>query len=352
MLRKLLLCVGCVIIAGCSAIPSVQEGQSLAEYLDTAELSGSVLVVRDGAIIHNQGYGFADRDRQRANDADTRYLIGSVTKQFTALAMMQLQEKGLLHLDDPVSKYLPDYPDGNEISIRNLLMHSAGLYNFTDDWDRIKYAGLSPDQVIEQFREIPPEFEPGTRVKYSNSGYMLAGKILEAVTGTRYADYMQTHVFQPLGMNNSAYGLTPGKNTAVGYIDDKGVDLKPLTDTHAAGALSASANDMYLWGRSFDEHPLVNPHSLAEIFPTDREGLGIGLGSGRFKVVMGLGWFFYETDYGPEYAHGGHIEGFSSVIARYPEQNGFIIVLSNRDQYDAWTLKDRIARLAFTDERS
>lgn len=112
--------------------------------------------------------------------------------------------------------------------------------------------------------------------------------------------------------------------------------------------MSASVNDLYQWSISFDNKPLVNESSLSEIFPTDRDGLGIGFGTGKFKVVMGLGWFFYETDYGREYSHGGHIEGFSSAIARYPDKKSFIIILSNIDQYDAWTLKDRIARLVFT----
>lgn len=229
MLKPIFLYVVCLLIVGCSSIPAIQKGQSLSEYLDSTNFSGSVLVVREGSIIHNKGYGFSSHASQVANDEDTQYLIGSMTKQFTALAIMQLQERGLLNIDEYISKYLPDFPNGSNITIKNLLTHSSGIYNFTDEWKSIKYANLSSENVIEIFKNKPLKFTPGSKVRYSNSGYVLAGKIIEVVTGSSYSEYINENIFHPLGMKTSAYGLTYDSkhNTATGYKKGKPLDLTP-----------------------------------------------------------------------------------------------------------------------------
>lgn len=344
MFRNFGLILFLALSVGCSAVPSVQPDQSLEEYFTEINFSGSVLIVNDGNVIHNNGYGYADYGRGVPNYTNTKFLIGSITKQFTALAIMQLQEKGMLDIDDYILKYLPNFPNASKIKVRDLLMHSSGLYNFTDEWEEIKYSKLSHDELIDIFRNRPLTFEPGSKVRYSNSGYILAGKIIEIVSGQPYPVYIRENIFNPLGMTNSGYGLNYSSvsNAATGYKDGRPLDLSIFTDTFSAGALSASVDDLYLWGVSFDNNLLVNKYSLAEIFPKDRSAMGMGFGSGRFKVVVGLGWFFYETDYGNEYSHVGHIEGFSSAIARYPEHNSLIIILSNTDQYDVWALKNRI----------
>ena len=345
---KLIICcfIICTLIS-CSSIPSIKKGQSLPEFLTEASFSGSVLVVRDGEIIHRNGYGFANLEQQIPNTPDTQFLIASLTKQFTALAIMQLQEQGKLNVEDTVDTYLPDFPSGSKIQIKHLLNHSSGIYNFTDQWKKIRHSNLSLDELLLTFKDKSLEFEPGSKVKYSNSGYIIAGLIIEALSDQSYSEYITHNIFKPLGMNNSSYGLLENSTSsiAVGYNDEQVLDLTNLTNTYAAGAMRSSVNDLYLWGTSFDTTPLINENSLLTIFPINRKGLGLGFGSGRFKVVMGLGWFFYETDYGLEYSHGGHIDGFSSVIARYPKHNALIIILSNKDQYDIWTLKDRVAEL-------
>jgi CubicO group peptidase (beta-lactamase class C family) len=347
MFKLFICCLISFTLIGCSSIPSIKNGQSLNEFLTDASFSGSVLVVRDGKIVHRNGYGFANSEQKTPNTPDTQYLIGSVTKQFTALAIMQLQEQELLNIEDTVDTYLPDFPNGSKIKIKHLLTHSSGIYNFTDQWDEISYSNLPLDELLLTFRDKSLIFEPGSKVSYSNSGYVVAGLIIETLSGKSYSEYIHENIFEPLGMNDSGYGLSEKftANTAIGYRKEHALDLANLTDTYAAGAIRATINDLYLWGSSFDSDPLVNKDSLSAIFPTDRSGIGLGFGTGRFKVVMGFGWFFYETELGPEYSHGGHIEGFSSVIARYPEDNSLIIILSNKDQYDIWTLKNRVAEL-------
>lgn len=339
-----------LMLVDCSSIPSVQTGQTLEEYIEEIGFSGSILIARDGHVVHEKGYGFANLEQKIANNKDTQFLIGSITKQFTALAIMQLQERGLLNIDEYLSIYLPEFPHGSEIKIRNLLDHSSGLYNFTDEWKNIAYANLILEEVIDTFGNKPLTFTPGSKTRYTNSGYILAGKIIEVVSGQSYSEYIQENIYKPLGMVTSGYGINYDvePNTATGYRKGEPLNLNNLTDTYAAGALSSSVSELFLWGKSFDSKPLVSEASLSEIFPSDRNGMGLGFGSGRFKVVMGLGWAFYETDYGDEYSKIGHIEGFSSIITRYPDKNSMIIILSNKDQYDTWALKNSIAQLIFS----
>ena len=335
----------CISIIGCSSIPSIKQGQSLDEYLSSIPFSGSVLVARDGKILHAKGYGFANIDLKTPATTETQFLIGSLGKKFTALAVMQLQEQGMLHLDDPISKYLEDFPNGSKITIRNLLMHSAGLPDYINDWSNIKYQELSPDQLIDLFKNKPLRFTPGSKVEYSSSGYVVAGKIIEKISGLTYPEYIEKHIFLPLGMRQSAYGLN--KNYAVGYKDKRPQKIVNLSIPYAAGALSSSVSDLYLWDQSFYDLALVTPKSISSIFPSDRDALGWGFGMGKYKVVAGLGWLIYETTYGPEYSHQGNIDGYSSVIARFPNQRALIVILSNEDQYDVWTLKNQIAKVIF-----
>ena len=335
----------CISIIGCSSIPSIKQGQSLDEYLSSIPFSGSVLVARDRKILHAKGYGFANIDLKTPVTTETQFLIGSLGKQFTALAVMQLQEQGMLHLDDPISKYLEDFPNGSKITIRNLLMHSAGLPDYINDWSNIKYQELSPDQLIDLFKNKPLRFTPGSKVEYSSSGYVVAGKIIEKISGLTYSEYIEKHIFLPLGMRQSAYGLN--KNYAFGYKDKRPQKIVNLSIPYAAGALSSSVSDLYLWDQSFYDLALLTPKSISSIFPSDRDALGWGFGMGKYKVVAGLGWVIYETTYGPEYSHQGKIDGYSSVIARFPNQRALIVILSNEDQYDVWTLKNQIAKVIF-----
>ncbi len=336
-----------IIFAGCSSIPAVKKGQSLDEYLTNISFSGSVLVVQDGNISHKKGYGFANIDRKTPNTTKTQYLIGSLSKQFTALAIMQLQEQDLLHLDDKISKYLSGFPNGSKISIKNLLNHSSGLPDYIDDWDKIKYQELTPDQLIDLFKNKSLRFEPGSKVRYSSSGYVVAGKIIEQVSGLKYSEYIEKNIFSPLAMVHSAYGLS--ENYAIGYKNNQPQEKVNMSIPYSAGALSSSVLDLYLWDQSFYEFSLVGKESLASIFPSDRHALGRGFGSGKYKMVSGLGWFIYDTNYGPEYSHAGHIDGYSSFIARYPSKRALIVILSNEDQYDVFALNNKIVKLLLSE---
>ena len=343
--KALLVSFACLLIVGCSSLPAVKKGQSLDQYLDSVNFSGAVLVSYQGEIVHAAGYGFANRERKIRNTPETPFYIASLTKQFTALAILQLQERQQLHLDDPIAHYLPDYPEGEKITIRQLLNHSAGLYDFTDQWDEIKRSNMSTQDIIDLFKEQPLEFEPGTDIRYSSSGYILAGRIIEVVSGKRYEDYVASEMFLPLNMVQSGYGdadLKPSE-IAMGYVDGEPQTQVNMSLPYAAGSLVSSVADFYLWDQALRNRTLFNSDSLQEIYPADRNAPGLGFGSGKFNVVMGLGWGVYETEYGPEYSHTGNVDGFSTVVSRYPEQNAMIVILSNQDRFDVFTLKNRIA---------
>lgn len=352
MFKPIVLYVACLFLVSCGSIPSAKKGQSLSEYLGTINFSGSVLVSRNNEIIHAAGYGFANREQQVPNTPDTQFYIASLTKPFTALAIMQLQEEQLLNLSDPVTKYLPEFPNGSRITIKHLLTHSAGLYDFTDEWDEIKELKLLPQDIVDSFKDKPLSFEPGSKVRYSSSGYILAGLIIEKVSGMSYANYVESRIFEPLNMVHSGYGyaIQKGLVKAIGYKNDVPQKSVNMLIPYAAGSLTSSVSDFYLWDQSFYASSLVSESSLEQIYPDDRSALGAGFGTGKFKVVMGLGWGIYETDFGPEYSHVGSVDGFSTVVSRYPNQKAMIVILSNQDRFDVFTLKNRIANLVLREQ--
>ncbi len=218
MFKPVVLLVVCLFTASCSSIPSVQKKQSLADYLDSINFSGSVLVSRDNEIIHSAGYGFANKELKVPNTPNTMFYIASLSKQFTFVAIMQLQEQGLLNIHDPIERHLPEFPNSSKITIKQLLNHSAGLPDFTDSWDEIKQSDLSVQDLIGRFKDKELDFEPGSSVEYSSSGYILAGKIIEKVSGMAYEDYVESQIFKPIGMSQSSYGYSTKNalNQAIG----------------------------------------------------------------------------------------------------------------------------------------
>jgi len=172
------------------------------------EFSGSVLVARDGEILLDRGYGLANREWNIPNDGDTKFRLGSVTKQFTAVAIMVLIERGLVDLDAPVKSWLPDAPaTWDSVTVRHLLAHTSGLPNFTDfdDYEPAKTRPATLDGLIARFRDRPLDFQPGEGWAYSNSGYVVLTAIVEKAGGASYADFVAANLFEPLGMGDSGY---------------------------------------------------------------------------------------------------------------------------------------------------
>lgn len=317
-------------------ISDPSKGQSMAQYVKGQNFSGAILVIDDGQTKMNRGFGRSNKAANRDNDKDTVFRLASVTKQFTAMAVMILQERNMLNIDDSISTYLPSYPRGNEITLKQLLTHTSGIRNYTElslsdsAWHNIE----TPQELLATFENKPLDFTPGSKYRYSNSGYAVLGVIIEAVSGISYADFIQSEIFTPLGMTRSTYALDNmgSDNTAQGY---SGYGLK--TDSgnmkvpYAAGALASTITDLYKWDQSFYDNSLVSEQTKALIFTPARQNYG-------------LGWVIGHNN-GLNYAHGGGIKGFSTYVQRFPEQKKLIVVLSNVTNFPANEMAEHLNSL-------
>lgn len=314
---------------------------------------GAVLVAQKGAVLLRQGYGMANLEHQVLNHPETKFRLGSVTKQFTAASILQLQERGLLQVEQPVSVYLPVYPQGERITVHQLLNHTAGIPNYTSfsDFGERKRIAVSLDDVLSWFSEMPLEFTPGEQYRYSNSGYVLLSKIIETVSGESYADYLQHHIFEPLGMVNSGYDryepILPHR--AVGYHFSgeayQHADFIDMSIPVGAGALYSTIDDLYKWDQALYTDMVLSESSKNQMFaPT----VSISPDSEtEYKAYYGYGWV-QDTHYKRNrLAHNGRIDGFSATIARYPESQTTIIALSNLETSSINYISHDLAAIVF-----
>jgi CubicO group peptidase (beta-lactamase class C family) len=299
-----------------------------------------VLVVRDGVVVHRAGYGLANVELGVPNRPETVFRIASVTKPFTAMAILQLCERGKLRLDDRLAPYFPDFPDAARITVRQVLTHTAGLPDFIS---------------VEEAARLPLESRPGERLNYSNIGYEMLGRIIEEVSGTTYEEYLAENIFRPLKMTHtgvdSRQRVTPGR--AAGYQPDgKGgisnADYSESGKIPAAGGLYSNVDDLLRWDQALYSGALVKPETVAlALTPAT-------LNSGR-QVGYACGWMVGTHRGLREVGHGGDISGYNAYIARYPDQRFTVIVLSNMTMRPAGPiptageLAHRIAELLLSD---
>ncbi|MCF6465939.1 peptidoglycan-binding protein [Clostridium sp. Cult2] len=306
---------------------------------------GSILVAKGGEILLNKGYGFADFEQNTMNKPQTKFAIGSVTKQFTAMAIMQLSEKGLLSVEDKVSKYLPDFPNGDLITIHNLLTHTSGLKNYTElnEFFKLDLNNRNPMTVIDLIKDMPLEFTPGEEYKYSNTNYVLLGIIVEKVTDMSFEDYLQKNIFTPLNMINT--GVFYDKNNQFpdatpysGFLDVFPVDDGlVLTQAYSAGNIYSTVEDLYRWDRALKTEQLVKKETMDKIFTEHIDIPGMG--------SYGYGWMIADTDIGKQLFHGGNTIGFTANISRYPDEDLVIIILTNNAYYDVTALTNTLTSI-------
>jgi CubicO group peptidase (beta-lactamase class C family) len=304
--------------------------EKLNEYMQAAEkaglFNGSVLVVQNGKVLLQQGYGVRDADAKILNDENTIYQIGSVTKQFTSAIILRLAEAGKLSLTDKVSKYLPDFPNAEKITIENLLSHTSGIYNYTNNGEFMEKEvekSIDRNALYAMVKDKPLEFEPGSKMSYSNTGYMLLGYIIEKVTGRKYEDVVRTEIFQPLQMTNSGFDFKNLKaaNKAIGYSGiQNGKGNKSMivdsTVSFAAGAIYSTLGDLNKWNNAVLSEKIMKKASLENAF-TPRHS------------KYGLGWSVDSVAGKRMIAHGGGIHGFLSYNLAIPEENTSVILLTN-----------------------
>ena len=292
---------------------------------DAGDFSGAVLVARDGEILLDRGYGLANREWNAPNDGDTRFRLASVSKQFTAVAVVLLAERGLVDLDAPVKTYLADAPPAwDPVTVRHLLNHTSGVPNFTgfSDYAASRTRPTTPTELIARFRDRPLDFQPGERWSYSNSGYVLLTAIIEAVGGQPYARFVQENLFQPLGMADSGYddraAVLPRR--AAGYSRGPGgvvnAEYLDMSIPQGAGGLYSTTRDLLKWEQGLFGGRLLKPESLAELTRPGLNDYALGL-----RVV--------ETDGDTVVSHNGGIEGFNTYLGYETTDKLTVVVLGN-----------------------
>lgn len=291
----------------------------------------AVLVGREGKILFQGGFGSADLEKKTPINVETKFRIGSVTKQFTAAAILKLAEDGKLSLTDPLAKFFPAFPKGETITLHHLLTHTSGLHNYTD---QPNFYGsvtqpISPAALIASFQDDPPDFAPGTNFRYCNSGYFLLGEIVAKASGQSYADYLRTTFFEPLGMKDTGVyvNASPPPGIARGYAVENGKTTPALdwdmSRAGGAGAIYSTVGDLLRWTEALHGGRVVNAASLKAMttphpLPAGADGMNYGYG-----LVMS------EKDHLPTIGHNGGLHGWSSNVMWFPQQKATFIALAN-----------------------
>jgi len=320
---------GALAATGACPNPAFQKQAQAAIQLHQREVdsSGAALVAVDGKPVLRRGFGLADRELGVPNTPQMKFRIGSITKQFTAAAILQLQEAGKLQLDDPISKYYPEAPPAwSKVTLRHLLTHTSGIPSYTDlpEFAQASRLPQTTDSLIKLIRDKPLQFEPGKGFYYDNSGYLLLTYVIEKVSGEPYADYLQRRLFQPLGMNDTGYDNTsqilPGR--ARGY--ERGLEdriwhnIRPtdMTWPQGAGGLYSTVDDLLKWDQALSSGRVLKPESQKAMFADYGRGYGFG--------------WYVDQQWGQERIwHGGDIDGFSTQFQRYPKARLTVVVLFN-----------------------
>jgi CubicO group peptidase (beta-lactamase class C family) len=309
---------------------------------------GAAVAVRQGGeIVHSAGYGLANLEWGIPIDTETVFRIGSITKQFTAAAILKLAADGKLAIDDPLERHLPDYPVGERrITIRHLLNHTSGIKSYTamPAFAEIMRRDLPLAELMAVFKDAPPDFQPGERFLYNNSGYILLGAVIEAASGQSYEAYLKQSFFDPLGLTRTSYlhnePVVPKR--ASGYAPGQTlVNAPPLSMTlpHAAGALGSTAEDLLAWelalrgGRAVataDYAAMTTPGQLNDGAPIS---YGFGLVNQTYRDHRLVG-------------HGGGINGFVSNLAYWPEHDLAIAIVCNSGAFPVQQAAFTLARRA------
>lgn len=326
--------------------------------IKTDKVAGlSVGVAKDDSIICVREFGLANVEHDIAAKGETVFRIGSITKEFTATAILLLVEEGKVELEDPLSKFLPEYPlPAANVTIRQLLQHTSGIKDFTrlPTYRRDRQVDAAVEEVLGRFKELPLEFEPGEKHRYCNSGYFLLGLVVEKASGESYREFVEKRLFKVAGLKHTycddLAGIIP--NRAAGYSRWDGklrnATHVSLKQSVGAGNMASTARDLLAWQQALIGHRLLSKESLALMTTKGKltSGKSFGYGMGVFIRRMGT----HEV-----VRHGGGISGFRSDLAWYPDSGYIIAVLANSDNAKAPQISDRIARRLLpnkTDEKT
>ena len=303
---------------------NAQKADSLFQLLqENQRWMGSVMLRENGEIVYQNAIGMADLEGNISNTLQTRFRIGSQTKTFTAVMILQLVQENKLKMDDLLSQFFPEIPNAEQITLAHLLRHRSGIYNFTNDPEYLTYHTnpIAQKEILQKITGYQPVFEPGSKAEYSNSNYILLGYILEAVTGMDYAENLKARITEPLGLEHTYYGskINPDISEAYSYKWEGGAFvLEAETNMqipHGAGAVVSTVRDITLFLEALFNGRLLAEEQFAEMIRLE-DDFGCGLFVMPFYNHKGMG-------------HTGGIDGFSSMMAYFPEQHLAVSLLSN-----------------------
>ncbi|MFK7756963.1 MAG: serine hydrolase [Flavobacteriales bacterium] len=338
---KTVLCSLCILIAT-QTLNSQTKTEQLDEliglYHEYGTFNGSVLVAEKGEVIYEKGFGMANMEWDIPNAPNTKHRLGSISKQFTGMLILQLVAEGKIDVQKPVSTYLPEYPkpQADDITVHHLLTHTSGIPNYTsfpNFFENVSMKFFEPKEFINEFADMDLEFIPGDQFSYSNSGYFLLGVLIEEVTGKSYEENLEERIFAPLKMTSSGYDhhgeiiknrATGYEKAGMGYENSRYLDM---SIPYSAGSLYSTAEDLYKWDQALYTEKLL-PKELMELYFTPQieawgdsfyaYGFGVGeepLGSSKETIYV--------------HTHGGGINGFNTNISRAPENKSLIVLLNN-----------------------
>lgn len=349
--------VGLSLGTGTSADP-IQQADAICSSLKSAKAPGAaVLVLKDGKAVFQKGYGIKDLRTREPIDANTNFRLASVTKQFTAIAIMLLVHDGKLRYDEPLTDVFPSFPAyGKKITIRTLLNHTSGLLDYEDLMEHHNFSvppgrffQINDDQVLELLGEQNnTKFQPGSRWDYSNSGYVVLGLVVKKVSGEAFGDFLRDRIFLPLGMSNTLL-YEKGKNEvghrAYGYTEKNGrwieTDQSATSATQGDGGVYSSVADLAKWDQALGSHGVLSEAEMATaLTPVNVPGVEE---PDRTSAAYGFGWFLNPYKGHQRMWHYGETVGFRTAIERFPSENLTIIVLANRAELDSNALALRLA---------
>jgi CubicO group peptidase (beta-lactamase class C family) len=352
---RLTLCTA-ILLVGFQQIALAQDhAAKIQEVLTLAhkyrQFNGSALVAENGKVVYKGAFGMANMEWNIPNAPDTKFRLGSITKQFTATLTMQLVEQGKIKLDGKISDYLPDYRKdiGQKVTIHQLLTHTSGIPSYTGQPGFFENVSRNPykvDDFVKKYASGNLEFEPGSKYSYNNSGYFLLGAIIEHVTGKPYEQVLEENIFDPVGMKNTGYdhhntiilkratgySKTPDNYTNAAYLD--------MSIPYAAGSMYSTVEDLFLWDQSLYTDKLLSAQSKALMYKPFLEDYGYGW------VVNNASFKQNGSDV-QVIRHGGGINGFTTTIVRFPQEKNLIVMLDNTGTGYLDRLSDSIAKILY-----
>ena len=325
-------------LASCTGTNVAEFSSAMDEFCRERGFNGAVLIAERGRVIFSGGYGMADFDERVPNGTSTPFRIASVTKPLTALCVLQLRERGLLDLDDPVSRHLGEYPGGASVRLIDLLSHTSGI----PEYATVAFLGRSDrryasEELLGHFWNKKLRFAPGSEFEYSNSNYVVLGAIIERVSGMTYGEYVEKRVFGPAGMRASRYGEGPGLATGYQSLSlDGGTAAFPidLSSQFASGGLVSNVEDLYKWDRAVENGTLLSRSSLTLMYKAPHD-----------FSDYGLGWRIVRAGRKPAVQHSGTIPGGASTMYRDTARDRTIIILSNVQNADLASIREKALEL-------